>query len=171
MAAELGRRQWDTEQRPVQVIRFLQRVQKNSTIETDDFRFVIFFGWLARFQTSSCRQCARGAPRRHDQHHLHHHCVGVSNIGYSITHSSAVPRLCMHTQKPFPSAILSFFTCKRSLTTLPSLTWSPPLGHVRRDVLVEKHYRSVLGRVVLDPFFAAHTKVTVAPHQIHIQHT
>lgn len=54
-----------------------------------------------------------------------------------------------------------------SSETQPSVDnlWLTELGPSDRtcsDVMVEKHYRSVLSRGVLDPFFAAHTKVSPA---------
>ena len=106
-------------------------------------------------------RCARCVAGHHDQHHLHHHvlrvrprpCTLSSSIGLTECHVSF--RLCT-------------FVCLQSLTLSHKLSLTRSLGPQRhstrtllpcRDVLVEKHYRSVLGRGVLDPFFAAHTKV------------
>lgn len=114
-----------------------------------------------RRESCGWERCARCVAGRHDQHHLHHHvlrvrprpCTLSSSIGLTECHVSF--RLCT-------------FVCLQSLTLSHKLSLTRSLGPQRhstrtllpcRDVLVEKHYRSVLGRGVLDPFFAAHTKV------------
>jgi hypothetical protein len=97
---------------------------KKSTIETDDFSYVNFFGWVSPvLRHSTAEGSARGAPRRHDQHHLHHHCVGVSTIGHPITHTSAVPPPSHAHTKTLSFNHFAIFH-------LQAFTHHPPIAHL-----------------------------------------